>query len=150
MVKATLPCLGWTYHHDEINKQMHKIVRQSGMGSQVEVEDYFIRKLDGMAVTPIDTVPILNKHLRGYVPDGRQFGIASNKFLGGIDKFTEVKIHNGTVHYRRRGVRDEQQGSTAVNKFQGQVRKSYLVNLKRKDLAHFGTFRDRLRRSLGR
>ena len=55
------------------------------MISQIEVEDYFIRKLQGMAVTPNDIVPILSKHLRGYVPDGRQLGIANNKFPGGID-----------------------------------------------------------------
>jgi hypothetical protein len=110
------------------------------MASHVEVEDYFIRKLQGMVITPNDTVPILSKHLKGYVPDGRLLGIANNKFLGGIDQFTEVKVvHNGTIHYIRPGVRDEQQGSTQVNKFQGQVRKSYLANLKRKDLAHFGT-----------
>jgi hypothetical protein len=61
-----------------------------------------------MEVTPNDTVPILNKHLRGYVPDGRQFGIASNKFPRGIDQFPEVKvIHSGTVHYIRPSVRDE-------------------------------------------
>ena len=135
-----MPRSGWTKHHDEINNQVHKIIWQSGMASQVEVEDYFIRKLQGMAVTPNDYVPILSKHIKGYDPDGRQLGIASNKFLGGIDQFTEVKvIHSGTVHYMRLGVRDEQQGSTAVNKLQGQVRKSYLVNLKRKDSVHFGT-----------
>jgi hypothetical protein len=85
LVKVTLPESGWTYHHDEINNQVHKIIRQSGMISQIEVEDYFIRKLQGMAVTPNDIVPILSKHLRGYVPDGRQLGIANNKFPGGID-----------------------------------------------------------------
>ena len=35
--------------------------------------------------------------------------------------------------------RDDQQESAAVNKFQGQVRRTYLVNLKRKDSVHFGT-----------
>jgi hypothetical protein len=110
------------------------------MVSPIEIEDYFIRKLQGMAVTPNDTVPILSKHLGGYVTDGRQLGIANNKFPGGIDQFTEVKvIHIGTIHYRRPCVQNEQRGSACVNKFQGQVRKSYLVNLKRKDLVHFGT-----------
>ena len=36
-------------------------------------------------------------------------------------------------------MRDDQQGQAAVNKFKGQVRRSYLVNLKRKDSVHFGT-----------
>ncbi len=39
----------------------------------------------------------------------------------------------------RPDVRDDQHGSAAVNKFQGQARKSYLVSLKRKDSIHFGT-----------
>ena len=111
LITAILPRSGWTYHQDEINNQAHQIIRQSGMVSQVKVKDYFIRKLQGMAITPNDIVPILNKHLRGDVPDGRQLWIAINKFPGGIDQFTEVKvIHNVTVHYRRHGVRDEQHG----------------------------------------
>jgi hypothetical protein len=36
-----------------------------------------------MAATPNELVPILSKHLKGYVIDGRQLGIASNKFPGG-------------------------------------------------------------------
>ena len=88
------------------------------MISQVEVEDYFIRKLQGMAVTPNDNVQILNKHFKGYVLDGRQLGVACNKLPGGIDQFTEVKvIHKGTIHYMRPDVLDKQQRSTAVNKF---------------------------------
>ena len=56
-------------------------------------------------------MPILNKHLKGYVSDGRQLGIACNKFPGGIDQFTEVKvIHSGTLQYMRPDVRDDQQG----------------------------------------
>jgi hypothetical protein len=87
------------------------------MVSQVEVEDYLIQKLKGMAFTPNDNVSILSKHLRGYAPDGRQLGIASNKFPCEIDQFTEVKvIHNGTMHYTHPSVRDEQQGSVVVNK----------------------------------
>jgi len=39
----------------------------------------------------------------------------------------------------RPDVRDDQQGLAAVNKIQGQVRRTYLVNLKRKDSVHFGT-----------
>ena len=55
------------------------------MVCQLEIEDYFIRKLHGMANTPNKLVPILNKHLKGYVQNGRQLGIACNKFLGGMD-----------------------------------------------------------------
>ena len=86
----------------------------------MEIEDYFIRKLQGMAITPIDSGPILSKHLKGYVPDGQQLGIVCNRFPRGIDQLTEVKvIHNGKVQYKRPDVRDDQHGSTAVNKFQG-------------------------------
>jgi len=67
-------------------------------------------------------------------------GIAYNKFASGIGHFTEAKvIHNGTIQYRRPDMRDDQQGSAAVNKFQGHVRRTYLVNMKRKDSVHFGT-----------
>jgi hypothetical protein len=38
LVKATLPGGGWMYHHDGINLQLHKIFRQSGMVSDMEVE----------------------------------------------------------------------------------------------------------------
>jgi hypothetical protein len=36
-------------------------------------------------------------------------------------------------------VRDKHSGAAVVNKFQGHVRKSYLINLKRKDQMHHGT-----------
>jgi hypothetical protein len=52
LVKATLLGSGWTYYHNEINSQIHMIIRQKGMVSQLEIEDYFIRKLQGMAITP--------------------------------------------------------------------------------------------------
>ena len=39
LVKATFPKGGWTYHHNGINLQLHKIFRQSGMCSDMEVED---------------------------------------------------------------------------------------------------------------
>ena len=91
---------------------------QLGSGTRQLVLLYmlFRNKLRGMAVTPNESVPILNKHLKGYIPDGRQLGIASNEFPGGIDQFTEVKvIHIGTVQYMRPGDRDNQRGSTTVN-----------------------------------
>ncbi len=52
LVKATLPGGGWTYHHNGINLQLHKIFRQSGMCSDLEVDNYFIQKLREMAVNP--------------------------------------------------------------------------------------------------
>ena len=45
LVKAVLPGLGWTYHHDEINQQILRIIRPSGIVSQLEIENYFICKL---------------------------------------------------------------------------------------------------------
>ena len=61
-----------------------------------------------MAGTPNESMQILIKHLRGYVPYGRQLGITNNKFPCGIDQFTEVKvIHSVTVQFKRLGVRDD-------------------------------------------
>jgi hypothetical protein len=70
LVKATLPGAGWTLHHDDINIQVHRIARQSGIVSSMEVEDVFMRMLQESAIVPDDSVPLLSKHLRGYVPDG--------------------------------------------------------------------------------
>ena len=67
LVKATLPGARWTYHHDEVNQQIQKMVRQSRMVSQMKIEDFFIRKMQGMVISPDNTVPILNKHLKEYV-----------------------------------------------------------------------------------
>ncbi len=39
-------------------------------------------------------------------------------------------------------VRDDPQGSAAVNKFQGKVRGMYIAKLKQKDKEHFGTEED--------
>jgi hypothetical protein len=48
-------------------------------------------------------MPLLNKHLKGYVPDGRKTRIANSKHPAGVDQFTEVKvIHGGTVHQKAR------------------------------------------------
>jgi hypothetical protein len=43
------------------------------------------------------------------------------------------------MRYMGVDVRDDQSGAAAINKFKGQVRKSYLINLKRKDQVHHGT-----------
>jgi len=57
-----------------------------------------LRKLNESAIIPNNSMPLLNKHLKGYVPDGRRTGIASIKHPAGVDQLTEVKvIHNGTV-----------------------------------------------------
>ena len=45
LVKATLPGPSWSYYHDEINGQIQRIIEQSRMVSQMEIEDSFIRKL---------------------------------------------------------------------------------------------------------
>ena len=70
LVKATLPGGGWTYHHNDINLQLHRIFRQSSTTSDMEVEDYFLRKVREMAINPVRIVPLLiSKNLKGYVPD---------------------------------------------------------------------------------
>jgi hypothetical protein len=88
----------------------------------------------------VQSVPLLSKHLKGYVPDGHQTGIACRKYPVGVNQFTEVKvIHNGTVQYRRLEVGDDAQGAVAVNAFQRQVKGKYISNMKEKDRQHFGT-----------
>ena len=68
------------------------------MTSSMEVENLFLHNLQEKAITPDESVPLLNKHLKGYVPDGRQIGIACGKHPAGVDQFTEVKvIHSGTI-----------------------------------------------------
>jgi hypothetical protein len=119
LVKATLPGGGWTYHHDGINLQLHKIFRPSGMVSDMEVEDFFLRKLRETAINPALSVPLLSRNLKGYVPDGHQTGIACGKYPARVNQLTEVKvIHSGTVQYKRPDVKDDQQGAAAVNAFQ--------------------------------
>ena len=140
MVKATLPRRGWTYHHNGINLQLHKIFRHSGMCSDMEVEDYFLRKLRETAINQTQFVPLLSRNVKGYVPDRHQTRIADGKYPAGVNQFTEVKvIHSGAVHHRRPEVRDDQQGASAVNTFQRQVRGTYIATMKEKDRQHFGT-----------
>ncbi len=88
--------------------QLHKIFRQSGMGSDTEVEDYFLRKLREMAINPAQSVPLLSKNLKGYVPNGHQTRIACGKYPAGVNQLTKVKvIHSGAVQYKRSEVRDD-------------------------------------------
>ena len=96
------------------------------MVSSMEVEDLFLRKLQESAIMPYEFVPLLIKHLKGYVPDGRQTGIACGKYQARVDQFTEVKIiHNGTIQHMRPNVTNNHGGSTAINMFQGHVRRTY-------------------------
>jgi hypothetical protein len=135
-----LPGGEWTYHHNDINLQLHKIFRHLGMCNDMEVEDYFLRKLKEMAINPTQSVHLLNRNLRGYVPDGHQAGIACGKYPAGVNPFIEVKvIHTGTIQYRGPEVRDGQQGASAINAFQRQVKGTYIANMRGKDRPHFGT-----------
>ena len=84
-------------------------------------------------------MPLLSKNLKGYVPNGHQTGIANGEYPAGVNQITEIKvIHSGIVQYGRTDGKDNPQGSTAVDKFQGKVRDTYIVNLKQKDRDHFG------------
>jgi hypothetical protein len=60
------------YHHDGINLQLHKIFTQLGMTSDLEIEDYFLRKLKETAINSGQHVLLLSRNLKGYVPNGRQ------------------------------------------------------------------------------
>ena len=99
-----------------------------------------MRRLQESAVLTNISMPLLSKHLKGYVPNGRQIGIPCNKFLADIDHFTETKvIHNGMFHYRRPRARNDNQGAAAVSTFQALVRNKYIKQLKDKDKTYFGT-----------
>jgi len=64
LVKATLPGSGRTYHHDAINLQIHKIAQHACMTSDMEIEDYFMRKLNESAILNNNgSLPLLSKHL---------------------------------------------------------------------------------------
>ena len=87
--------------------------------SEMEIEDYTKRKLADMAVPSNIDLPILITHLKGCIPYGRQTGIACNTIPAGNVHFTDIKvIHNGTVHHKRPYVRDNPQGSVALDEFQ--------------------------------
>jgi hypothetical protein len=110
------------------------------MVSNMEVADLFMRRLQESAIVPGDYVPLLSKHMKGYVPDGRQTRISCGKYPVGVDRYTEIKIiHSGTVQYNRPDVKNNLGGSAAVNKFQGQVMQTHFPNLHKKDKIHFGT-----------
>ena len=74
--------------YNGINLQLHKILRQSGMCIDMEVEDYFLRKLRETAINPSQYVPLLSRNLKRYVPDGHQTGIACGKYPAGVNQFT--------------------------------------------------------------
>ena len=88
------------------------------MVSSMEIADLFMRTLQESAIVPGEFVPLLSKHLKGYVPDGRRTGISCGKYPAGVDQYAEIKtIHNGIVQYNRPKVRNNLGGSAAVNKF---------------------------------
>ena len=92
----------------------------------MEIDDYFVCKLKGMSIiSPNDSVQVLSNHIKGYVLDGYQLWIVCNKIPSEIDQFTEVKvIHISTIQYKRPYIQHNHLGSSAVNKFQSQVRKT--------------------------
>ncbi len=55
------------------------------MTSDMEVEDYFMRKFREMEINPNQTVPLVSMNLMGYVPNGHQTGIANGKYPAGIN-----------------------------------------------------------------
>jgi hypothetical protein len=61
------------------------------MTSDMEVEDYFISKLRQSAIQTYNSVPLLIKQLKGYVPDGRQTDIASARHPARVDQFTPLR-----------------------------------------------------------
>ena len=72
------------------------------MVSNMKVEDLFLRMLRESAITLHDYVPLLSKHLKGYVPGGRHTRIECGKHPAEVDQFTEVKVmHIGTIQYKR-------------------------------------------------
>ena len=61
---------------------------------------FTMRKLKESKVQKTAHLPLLaSTQLKGYVPDGRHTGIATNKHPIGVDMFIEVNkvIHNGCV-----------------------------------------------------
>jgi len=64
LVKATLPGARWTLRHDTINLQVHRVARKTGLVSTMEVEDYFLRKLQESAIQPDNARLLLGKQLK--------------------------------------------------------------------------------------
>ena len=50
LTKVTLSGSGWVYHHDGLNLHVHRIAKQSSMNTDMEVEDYFNRRLRQSAI----------------------------------------------------------------------------------------------------
>ncbi len=60
-----------------------------------------MRKLRDNALTSNQFLPLLIKHLKGYVPYDRHTCIACNKFPAGVDQFTETTFYPqrySTIH----------------------------------------------------
>ena len=55
------------------------------MVSDMELEDYFLRKLRDTAINPASSVPLLSKNQKGYVPDVHRTRIACGKYPAGVN-----------------------------------------------------------------
>ncbi len=58
LIKATLPGARWALHHDAFNLQVHRIARQPGKTSPMEVEDLFMRKLGESVIILDNSMPL--------------------------------------------------------------------------------------------
>ena len=146
LAKTVIIGIGWTYHHDVINVQIHNIAKQATMNNETKITYYFMRKLKDSAALHDSHLPLLtSRQLRRYVPDGRHDGIATNKHPTGVYQFVEIKVnHSGCVQYGRPEVRDNHnKGGAAVQYFQSHVGQQHITQLKRKNGINFGTNADR-------
>jgi hypothetical protein len=72
------------------------------MSNDMEIEDYFMRKLKESAISNNGFLPLPSIYLKGNILVGRQSAIACNKFPAGIGQFTEIKvIHGGSVERKK-------------------------------------------------
>ena len=86
LVTTTLPVARWMNHHDGTNSQVHNMFRQLGMINDMEVEDYFMRRLQDRAlIQPQPNMPLLSNQRKGKVLDGHQTGIANGSYPTGIN-----------------------------------------------------------------
>ena len=116
------------------------MARQSCMINDTKMENYSMRRLKKSTTSSNDLLPLLNKHLKGHAPTCKQYGITCNNFPTGLEQFIETKvILNGLVRCRRLDARDNTLGAAATCRFQCQVRKKYIDQLRLKNIVHFVT-----------